>query len=164
MEFEPMDQISTNAYWHICKYVDWKDSAAMLTSTLLASVAPEVNLRNPLCTGEEACKWGIHPGFETQGRHHQRSKTGVPVAPRKGLMYPPKKCFKKVYFRKRNGWFVPFSVLRGSIYMLCLCGFLFSASLSRLSRFSRMGNHPLWYDPASVQQWHVEIFQFAQRV
>ena len=33
-------------------------------------------------------KWestqGIHPGFETQGRHHQKSKTGVSVAPRKG--------------------------------------------------------------------------------
>ena len=29
---------------------------------------------------------GIHPGFETQGRHHQKSKTGVSVAPQKGLM------------------------------------------------------------------------------
>ena len=28
---------------------------------------------------------GIHPGFETQGRRHQKSKTGVSVAPRKGL-------------------------------------------------------------------------------
>ena len=30
-----------------------------------------------------ACKWGIHPGFETQCRHHQKSKTGVSVAPQK---------------------------------------------------------------------------------
>ena len=28
----------------------------------------------------------IHPGFETQGRCHQKSKTGVSVAPRKELM------------------------------------------------------------------------------
>ena len=27
---------------------------------------------------------GIHLGFETQGRRHQKSKTGVSVAPRKG--------------------------------------------------------------------------------
>ena len=37
-------------------------------------------------TGEKACRKGIHPGFETQGRHHQKSKTGVTVAPQKGLM------------------------------------------------------------------------------
>ena len=35
-------------------------------------------------------KWGIHPGFETQGRHHQKSKTGVSVAPQKVHMCPPK--------------------------------------------------------------------------
>ena len=27
----------------------------------------------------------IHPGFETQGRHHPKSKAGVSVASRKGL-------------------------------------------------------------------------------
>ena len=37
---------------------------------------------------------GIHPGFETQGRRHQKSKTGVAVAPRKGLM-SSKDLFKK---------------------------------------------------------------------
>ena len=31
-------------------------------------------------------KRGIHPGFETQGRHHQKSKTGVSVAPQKELV------------------------------------------------------------------------------
>ena len=40
----------------------------------LAGVAPEVNLRNPLHAGKKACKWGIQPGFETQGRRHQKSK------------------------------------------------------------------------------------------
>ena len=28
----------------------------------------------------------IHPGFENQGRCHQKSKTGVPVAPQKGVV------------------------------------------------------------------------------
>ena len=58
----------------------------MLAAKRSAGVAPEVNLRNLLCAGEEARKRGIHPGFETQERHHQKSKTGVSVAPQKGLM------------------------------------------------------------------------------
>ena len=36
---------STNACGHVCKYVDQKGSAAMLTSIKSAGVAPEVNLR-----------------------------------------------------------------------------------------------------------------------
>ena len=58
----------------------------MLTSIQSAGVAPEVNLRNSLHAGDKASKQGIHPGFETQGRHRQKSKTGVSVAPRKALM------------------------------------------------------------------------------
>ena len=42
------------------------------------------------CHTRGSHKWetmkGIHPGFETQGRRHQKSKTGVSVAPRKGLL------------------------------------------------------------------------------
>ena len=34
---------------------------------------------------DEASKRGIHPGFQTQGRHHYKSKTRVSVAPQKGL-------------------------------------------------------------------------------
>ena len=49
----------------------------MLTVKSLAGVAPDVNLRNPLLTDEEAYDGGIHPGFEAQDRHHQKSKTGV---------------------------------------------------------------------------------------
>ena len=77
---------STNACRHICRYVDRKGLAAMLTSIQSAGVAPEVNLRNSLHIGDKARKRGIHPGFETQGRHCQKSKTEVSVAPRKGLM------------------------------------------------------------------------------
>ena len=51
---------------------------AMLANNRSAGVAPEMNLRNPLHTGNEAQE--IHPGFENQGRHHQKSKTVVSVA------------------------------------------------------------------------------------
>ena len=65
---------STNACRHVCKYVDQNGSAATLTSIQSAGVAPEVNLR----ITQESTQ-GIHPGFETQGRRHQKSKTGVSV-------------------------------------------------------------------------------------
>ena len=52
--FEP--RTSTNACGHICRYVDQKGSAAMLTSIQSAGVAPEVNLRNSLHTGDKARK------------------------------------------------------------------------------------------------------------
>ena len=48
-------------------------------------VAPEVNLGQGH-TGEKACKKWIHPGFETQGRRRQKSKTGVSVDTQKGHM------------------------------------------------------------------------------
>ena len=60
----------------------------MLATKRTAGVAPEVNLWNPLLhAGEEACKREIYPGFETQGSCYQNSKTGVSVAPQKGLMF-----------------------------------------------------------------------------
>ena len=52
----------------------------------VSKVAPEVNLGNPQHAGNEACKPGIHPGFESQERHHKKSKPGVSVVPQKGLM------------------------------------------------------------------------------
>ena len=55
----------------------------MLVVKRLAGVAPEVN---PLHAGDETCKKGIHHGFKTQDRRHQKSKTGVSVTPQKGLM------------------------------------------------------------------------------
>ena len=50
---------------------------AMLAAQEVNRCHTEVNLRNPLRT----C---IHFGFETQGRLHQKSKSGVSVAPQKG--------------------------------------------------------------------------------
>ena len=63
--------------------MDQKGSAAMLTSVQSAGVKPEVNLRMTQVTKHVK---GIHPGFETQGRRQQKSKTGVSVAPQKELM------------------------------------------------------------------------------
>ena len=56
--------------------------SAMLTAKQLGGVTPEVNLRNlSLHADEKACKSGIYPDPETQGRRHQKSKTGASVAP-----------------------------------------------------------------------------------
>ena len=57
--------------------MDQKGLAVMLAIRRSAGVAPEVNLRNPLQSGEETHKQGIHPGFETHGIHHHKSKTGL---------------------------------------------------------------------------------------
>ena len=43
---------------------------------------------------EEACKRGIHPGFETQGRRHQKSNAEVLVAPQK------RTCVLQNFFEK----------------------------------------------------------------
>ena len=66
----------------------------MLAIKRSAGVAPEVNLRNPLCTGQTAHKQGIHSGFETQGKCHQKSLTGVSVALEK------RTCFLQNFFLK----------------------------------------------------------------
>ena len=50
-----------------------------------------------LQAGEKGHKWGIQPGFETQGRRHQKSKTGVSVAPQKELVTSTQ-FLKKEYF------------------------------------------------------------------
>ena len=65
------------------KYVDRNGLTAMLAAKRLAGVTPQVNLGIPLHADNKACKRGIHPDFETQGRRHQNVKTGVSVAPQK---------------------------------------------------------------------------------
>ena len=75
------------------KYIEEKGLAAMLATMRSAGAAPEMNLR-------ECVIWillpstnkAAHSGFETQRRHHQKSKTGVSVAPQKDLC-PPKNFF-----------------------------------------------------------------------
>ena len=58
------------------KYMGQKDSALMLVAKRLAGVAPEFYLGNILRADDEPHKWGIHPGFQKQGKRHQKSKTG----------------------------------------------------------------------------------------
>ena len=41
---------------------------------------------------------GIHPGFEIQGSHHQKSKTGISVALLNGLMSSKRLLFFKIDF------------------------------------------------------------------
>ena len=45
----------------IRKYMDENGSAARLTTKRSVGVEPEVNLRNPLCGGNEALKQGDPP-------------------------------------------------------------------------------------------------------
>ena len=59
---------------------------------MLTSILPEVNLH----AGKKVYKQEIHPDIETKGRRHQKSKTGVSVTTRKGLM--SSKNLKKKYF------------------------------------------------------------------
>ena len=60
----------------------------MLVVKSSAGVTSEENPKNSVHTGDEVCKQGIHSGFETQDRYHQKSKTGVAVALQKDLCQP----------------------------------------------------------------------------
>ena len=65
-----------------------KRFSAMLVVKRSVGVTSEVNQKCPVHIGDEARTQGIHPGFETQGRHHQKSKTGVPVTLQKDSCQP----------------------------------------------------------------------------
>ena len=75
------------------RYMEECGSAAMLAAKrLLAGVAPEVNLGECVtCMSPPAA----YSGFQTQRRHHQKSKRGVSVAPQIGLL-SSKFFFKKL--------------------------------------------------------------------
>ena len=64
-----------------------RDSALLNSMTFRsAGVAPEVNLMNPLHASKKTCKQGILPGFEIQGKHHQKFKQRISMAPQNRLM------------------------------------------------------------------------------
>ena len=63
---------------HMCKYVAQKDSAAMLAIKRTTGITTEANLRNPGQVGDKVHNQKINPGFETQGRRHQKSNKGLP--------------------------------------------------------------------------------------
>ena len=68
-------------------YVEENGLAAMLASKKrLAGVTPEVNLwEHATCVPLPSVNKAAHSGFETQRKHHQKSKTRVSVAQQKGL-------------------------------------------------------------------------------
>ena len=71
-----------------------KRSGAMLAVKRSAGVAPEMNLREHIShTPLPSVNKAVHSGFETQKKCHQKSKTGVSVAPQIGVM--SSKFFKK---------------------------------------------------------------------
>ena len=67
-------------------------AVAMMAAKTSASVAPDINLRNPLCVGKEACKQGIHPGQTS------------PEVQKQGYQWRHKKdlCPPKIFFKKKN--------------------------------------------------------------
>ena len=72
-----------------CRYVEENSLAAMLATKRSADVTPDVNLREHItCAPLSSTNKVDHSGFETQRRHHQKSKTGESVAPQKGLVPP----------------------------------------------------------------------------
>ena len=77
------------------KDVDENGSIAMLATKRSAGVTPEVNVREGTsCMPLQSVNKAAHSGLETQRRCHQKSKTGVSVAPQKD-MCPPTNFKKK---------------------------------------------------------------------
>ena len=72
----------------------------------VAGVTPEVNLlEHVTCSPPPSMNKAAHSGFETQRRHHQKSKTGVSVTSPKGLMSSKiffKNCAKAFLCRHCN--------------------------------------------------------------
>ena len=69
-----------------------KRLASMLAIYTGRGVTPEVNLRECIsCMPLQSSNKASHSGFETQRKCHQKSKTGVPVAPKMDMC--PTKIF-----------------------------------------------------------------------
>ena len=64
-----------------CKYVSQNGSTTMLTIKRPVGVTPEVNLRIMQATKHKTCKQGIQMTLKSEGRLHQKSKTGIKVGP-----------------------------------------------------------------------------------
>ena len=66
----------------------------MLTTIQSVGAAPEDNLKNLLQEDEKVYKQGTHSGFDTEGRYHQKSKTG-------GISGPSKRPVSFFFFLKK---------------------------------------------------------------
>ena len=66
--FPGPSRTSTNACGHVCKCVDWKPCWPLYSQQLS-------HQRWIWGSHKRESIQGIHPGFETQGRRHQKSKT-----------------------------------------------------------------------------------------
>ena len=94
-----------------------KRSATMLAAKRSAGVTLELNLREHIsCMPPPSPNKAAHSGFETQRRHHQKSKTGVSVAPQKGLM-SSKICLKKEYMQLPQFLTFPYVLLKPKWYV-----------------------------------------------
>ena len=113
------------------KYMDQKSLAAMLVTKRPAGVTLGVNLKNPLHADEKARDptWLWNGG----GQYHQKTKTGVSVAPQERLMSPinffKTRMWKRHYVviltpvRARMMISVSFNVTQ-YVY-LCICVYLY---------------------------------------
>ena len=68
--------------------VEENGSASMMAAKRSAGDAPEVNLTECVThTPPPSANKAANSGFEPQIRRHQKSKTGVSVAPQKGFIF-----------------------------------------------------------------------------
>ena len=68
-----------------CRKMEENGSCAMLAVKRSAGLTPEVNLWEHITPMPPPSRNKVaDPGFKTQWRHHQKSKTGLSVAPQKG--------------------------------------------------------------------------------
>ena len=66
-------------------YIEENDSVAMLAAKRLSGGVPEMESQG-ICLPPSSINKIACSVFETQRRCHHKSKTGVPVAPQKGIM------------------------------------------------------------------------------
>ena len=81
------------------RYMEENCLADMLVSD--AGVTRERNLREHVTSTPLSSMKVVHSAFETQRRHHQKSKTGVSMPPQKGLTFFLKNNNDDVLFQER---------------------------------------------------------------
>ena len=72
------------------------------TSVSLGSKCGKANTVNPYRTPLPSSNNAAHSGFETQRRRHQKSKTGVSMAPQKKIMSSKNVLIKKKMHNRSN--------------------------------------------------------------